>query len=89
MFASGSRDKKLILWDANSDTEKEKISGHNESVQCISLDKNGKKLVSGSKDEILEYGTLKELWKIYLKLNWVQQIAFGLVTKSLIGYVDN
>ncbi len=64
-FISGSHDQSLIMWDYNQATKKVektvKCIGHKESVECLSINADKSKFVSGSWDKTLK------LWSLSMK----------------------
>jgi Tol biopolymer transport system component len=52
-LASGSYDKTVRLWDAESGEEKGTLTGHSDGVNSIAWSPNGETLASGSQDKTL------------------------------------
>lgn len=52
-FASGSTDKTLRLWDAESGQELARFEGHISSVSYVAFSPDGRRIVSGSSDKTL------------------------------------
>ena len=48
---SGSRDRTIRLWDLRSNTTKQILKKHSNAVTCLSLNKGGAYLISGSADK--------------------------------------
>lgn len=53
VLASGSADKKIILWDTHSWEKIKTLEGHSGSVLGIAFSPDGSQLVSGSGDETI------------------------------------
>ncbi|WP_420845264.1 WD40 repeat domain-containing protein [Nitrosomonas ureae] len=50
-MATGSKDKTIILWQADTLESKQKIKGHDLGILDLAFTPDGKRLVSGSKDK--------------------------------------
>jgi WD40 repeat protein len=51
VILSGSNDKTVRVWDADTNTEVCKLSGHSETVCCVSISVDGRLIASGSQDK--------------------------------------
>jgi WD40 repeat protein len=71
-FITAHSDHTIRIWDRDSGREIQKLTGHQESVECIALSKDGKLLYSGDSN-----GTIKE---------WV--IADNTCQKTFKSYVN-
>ena len=52
-FATGSNDKTIIIWDANSDQKIRTLRGHSGSVISVNWSPDGRYLASGSNDKTI------------------------------------
>ena len=50
IFATGSYDHNVIIWDCHSGKEIHKLQGHTHSVECCSFSNDGAWLCTGSWD---------------------------------------
>lgn len=61
---SGSQDQSIIIWDWNQAQDKvmktQKCIGHTESVECLDVNGNKTKFISGSWDKMLKLWSLEE-----------------------------
>ena len=53
-IVSGSRDKTLKVWDAQTGGEMLALTGHSASVNSVSFSSDGMRIVSGSEDNTLK-----------------------------------
>ena len=53
-IVSGSRDKTLKIWDANTGKELQTLKGHTSYVYSVAFSPDGQRIVSGSFDKTLK-----------------------------------
>ena len=61
MIVSGSRDKTLKLWDAQTGQETLTLKGHSRLVNSVSFSPDGKRIVSGSWDDTVKVWDISSL----------------------------
>ena len=54
LIVSGSLDRTLKIWDANSGQELQKLTGHTDLVLSVAFSPDGQRIVSGSADKTLK-----------------------------------
>jgi WD40 repeat protein len=57
---SGSGDKTVKIWDAESGAELHTLSGHNDLVNSVAVSTDGRKIVTGS------YGKTVKIWNMVM-----------------------
>ena len=60
-IVSGSNDRTLKVWDAQTGQETLTLKGHSRSVNCVSFSPDGKRIVSGSFDKTLKVWDISSL----------------------------
>ena len=60
LLVSGSEDKTVKVWDADTDQESHTLKAHTDAVQSVAYSPDGKRIVSGCLD-----GTVK-IWDVSL-----------------------
>jgi WD40 repeat protein/uncharacterized caspase-like protein len=73
LIASGSFDKTVILWDAESGKQLRSFEGHSEFITSVALSHDGRLLASGSTDDTIK------LW----------QVSVGRELRTLAGHTNN
>ncbi|MCP4109878.1 MAG: AAA family ATPase [Desulfobacteraceae bacterium] len=73
LFASGSEDKTVKIWDTESGKLLRTLSGHSSAVNSVSFSPDGKQVVAGSSDKTItvwdiETGKLYQRLKLYFIL---------------------
>jgi WD40 repeat protein len=79
MIASGSWDKTIKLWDAQTGDLKRTLMGHTEDVQSVAFSPDGKIIASGSRDKTVKLWDVKsgELKQTLDNLDGVRAVAFS------------
>jgi WD40 repeat protein len=79
-IVSGSDDKAVRLWDAQTGKELAVLQGHGESVLSVAFSPDGAHIVSGSEDRtvrVWDAQTGKELAVLEGHSGWVRSVAFS------------
>src|SRR5438067_10623165 len=79
-LVSGSHDKTVCLWDAQTGKLLRRITGHDDAVFALALSSDSKKLATGSRDKkvrLWDVATGKEFWKSDAHQEAVTCVAFS------------
>ena len=60
-IVSGSTDKTLKVWDAQTGKETLTLKGHSKGIERLSFSSDGKRIVSGSADKTLKVWDISSL----------------------------
>ena len=61
-LASGSADKTVRLWDAETGEPKQTFTGHTDAVYSVVFSRDGQVLASGSKDKTVRLWGCRNRW---------------------------
>ncbi|MEY5047741.1 MAG: hypothetical protein RLZZ175_1100 [Bacteroidota bacterium] len=93
-FATGSRDKSIIIWDASTGAQIRSLLGHTSTVNGLSWSKDGKYIASSSADNTVKVWLVnsgKLVFSSPEQNKYVTDVAFSPDAKYLIlaGYSDS
>lgn len=86
MLSSGSYDKTIHLWEANTGKLITQLQGHQDHVTSVAFSQDGKTLASGSSDKTVrlwDITTLKEITQLIGHQDFVTSVAFAPDGKTL------
>jgi len=86
VLASGSHDKIVKLWDAQTGQEIRSLTAHTDWVNSVSFSPDGKTLASGGKDKTVKLWNIEtgeELKTLTAHTDWVRSVAFSPDGKTL------
>jgi WD40 repeat protein len=79
-IASGSLDKTVKVWDAESGHELASLSGHSDKVRSVAFSPDGRRIASGSDDNTVKVWDAEsghQLATLSGHSNWVMSVAFS------------
>ena len=92
-IVSGSDDKTIKIWDANTGQCLKTLEGHSNRVFSVAYSPDGTKIISGSEDKtikIWDANTGQCLQTLEVHSNWVSSVAYSPDgTKIISGSYDN
>jgi hypothetical protein len=86
LFAAGTGDGKVLLWDTKAGELRRTFSGHARAVLSVTFDPQGKRLASGGEDTTIKVWDLergKEEETLYGHGGWVLSVVFSPDGKTL------